>query len=267
MGWANAPTSFTRRNIFWDIGGEEKTGKTTLALSLPGDMGVVDLNRGLDGVIQKAIARRKKASIKGSVRISACPAPDGEEDSAKVKAEALKVWKSMDADMRQGFKTMRSVVVDSGTEFYKLSRMCSFGDVKSKGGKGQLDYDEVYRRMRFLLNQFHTNKAHLIITHQLKDEWVSKIDPQTGNRKSSKTGKLIRDGFDEIGYMSQIVIRTEKRIDKEAGLIFVGRVESCRFNADLEGAEFTSEDEDSPFFLALPHIAAMATDTDIEEWL
>lgn len=268
MAWSEAPTQFTRRNIFWDILGEEKTGKTTLGLTIPGDLGVIDLNRGLDGVVQKAVARRKKAGIKGRVRVSACPLPDGEEDSAKCKAEALKVWKILDADMRVGFKSMAGMVTDSGTEFYKLARMCSFGDVKSKGGKGQLDYDEVYRRMRFLLNQFHANKASLVMTHQLKDEWVSRVDQGTGKVKSSKTGKLVRDGFDEIGYMAQIVVRTSKRIDKETGLVFVGKVESCRFNADIEGAEFTNEgDVDSPFYLTLPHIAAMATDTDIEEWL
>lgn len=264
--WNDAPTAFTRRNIFWDIIGEEKTGKTTLSLTLPGEYGIVDLNRGLDGVVQKSVGRRVAAGTKGKVRVSSCPIPDGEQDVTKAKAEALKVWTTLDADMRSGFKSLRNMVVDSGTEFYRLSRMCSFGDVKSKGGKGQLDYDEVYRRMRFLLNQFHANKAHLVMTHQLKDEWVSKIDPNTGARKSSTTGKRIRDGFDEIGYMAQITIRTSKRVSK-TGVVFVGTVESCRFNADIEGSEFTNEDEDSPFYLSLPHVAAMATDTDIEEWL
>lgn len=269
MPFVDAPTTFNRRRIFWDIIGAEKTGKTSLSLSLGGDTNIIDLNRGLDGVVQKALKRRKEAGVRGKVRYASHQVPDGEADSAKCKTEALKTWAGMDADMRSSFKSSNVVLVDSGTEFYKLSRMCSFGDVKGKGGKGQLDYDEVYRRMRFLLNQYHANKAHLVTTHQLRDEWVSKVDRETGKTKSSKTGKLIRDGFDEIGYMAEIVVRTDRRITKN-GMIFVGVVEECRFNADLVGVEFTSErdedDEPGPYFLSLPHIAAMATETEVEEW-
>lgn len=253
MPFVDAPSTFTRRNLWITIDGDEKTGKTHLSLTAPGPKSILDLNDGLDGVVQKAVVRTPGQAIK----VAHWPLPDG-RTKADVKNAAVKVWTGMSDDYRTALTKSRTVIVDSGTEVYRLARQSEFGDVKSTGGKGQLDYDMVNSKMRGLLRLFHAHKANVILTHQLKDEWQTYVKPD-GSKASRTTGKRIRDGFDEIGFMIQVGLRTFKRIDND-GLHFGCTLEICRFDPKLEGTEFLDD------LCNLPFIMGTITDTDTAEW-
>lgn len=259
MSIIDAPSEFTRRNLFIVIDGEEKTGKTHLALTAAqsGFSTLVhDLNDGLDGVVQK----RVKEVGAGKIKVAHHPIPDGQTVDAQ-RDKAKTEWADFAKDFRDGMAKHRVNIIDSGTEIYKLSRMSEFGDVKqTKTGKGQLDYDAVYSKIRGLLRLFHASKSHLIVTHQLEEEWGTKKDPDSGKVKGYKTGRMVRDGFKEIPYMMQIGLRTKKVVDND-GLHFVATLEVCRFDPTIEGTEFTDDMFD------LPLIMSFVTGTDREVWL
>lgn len=261
MSIVDAPSAFTRRNLFVCIDGEEKTGKTHLALTIaqPNFTTLVhDLNDGLDGVVQK----RVRAVGDGKIKIAHHPIPDGQTVD-KQREKAKSEWSGFAQDFRDGMSKHRANVIDSGTELYKLSRMSEFGDVKqTERGKGQLDYDAVYSKIRGLMRLFHASKSHLIITHQVTEEWKNRKDPVTGVTRGYTTGRLIFDGFKEIPYMMQIGLRTKKVIDA-SGLHFVATLEVCRFDPKLEGTEFSDEAD----MFDLPTIMGFVTETDREVWL
>jgi len=259
MSIIDAPSEFTRRNLFVVIDGEEKTGKTHLALTIaqPGFTTIVhDMNDGLDGVVQK----RVREIGHGRIKVAHHPIPDGQTvDSQRDKAKVE--WAGFAQDFREGMAKHRANIIDTGTEVYQLSRMSEFGAEKQvRGtGKGQLDYDAVYSKIRGLLRLFHASKSHIIITHQVTDEWKNRKDAD-GKVKGYTTGRLVRDGFKEIPHMMQVGLRTSKVIDAE-GLHFVATLEVCRFDPKLEGTPFADDLFDLPF------IMGFVTGTDREIWL
>lgn len=252
MPFVDAPATFTNRRLWVTIDGEDKTGKTHLSLTAPGDKSVIDLNDGLNGVVQKAVARKS-----GRIQVAHWPLPYA-GSKEEVKRKAIAAWEGMAKDYQLSLAKGGSTIVDGGTEVYRLARQSEFGDVKSKGGKGQLDYDMVNSKMRGLLRLFHAHKANVILLHQLKDEWQTVTD-SNGQKKSKTTGKRIRDGFDEIQFMVELGLRTFKRVDTD-GLHFGATLEICRFDPTIEGVEFVDD------LCNLPYIFSFVTGTDESEW-
>lgn len=257
MAFVDAPSEFKRTNLFIDISGEEKTGKSTLAMSARPVISVIDMNEGLDGVVQKIVKRVGP----GKIKIAHHPLPQHDVDEEKIKAAARKTWALMYADVKEGAARGGSILFDSGTELYKLARYSELGGLKSTSKKGRLDYEMVNSRMRGLFHMFHAHKANFILTHQVKEEWKNYRD-SNGVEKSKTTGKLINNGWEDTGYDIQIALRTEKRVSVEDGLHFVAKLTTCRFAPELEGTEFSSAAD----MFNLPYIMSFVTDTEKEAW-
>lgn len=256
MPWENAPTEFVRRNLFIEINGEEKTGKSTLAMSAKPDISIVDMNDGLDGVIQKAL---RKYNLKPpQIQRAYHPLPQYQEDKDKLRVIARKQWDLMFADVQATLAAKRATLFfDSGTELYALARYSEMGGLKSATKKGQLDYEGVNSKMRGLYHMFHAHKTNFIVTHQVRDEWKDVM--VDGEKKRRTTGKKIANGWDDTAYTSQVILNTKKVIDND-GLHFVATLQTCRFAPELEGTEF----QDDQFYL--PFIMGFVTDTDTSEW-
>lgn len=255
MAYTDAPSVFKRTNLFVDISGEEKTGKSTLAMSARPVISIIDMNDGLDGVVQKVVKRVGPGKIK--IARHQLPQHASEDDMRK---EARETWARMLADVKAAALQPGSILFDSGTELYKLARYAEMGGLKSTSKKGRLDFEMVNTRMRGLFHLFHAHKANFIITHQVKEEWITKkVD---GVEKSRTTGRLVNNGWEDTGYDIQIALRTEKRITVDDGLHFVATLRTCRFAPELEGTEFSSVAD----MFNLPYIMSYATDTGIEAW-
>ena len=260
MSFIDAPSTFNLNHLFVSIEGEEKTGKTHLALTIAQKgftTGVIDLNDGLGGVIDK----RVREIGKGWIKVAKHPIPDG-VDKAAIKVAATREWAEMRPDLINSLKSNRATVVDSGTEIWLLSRQSEFGDAKTESKKGSLDYEAANSKVRGLYRLYHAHPSHLIITHQLDDEWKGQKDPNTGQIKNVRSGRRKLDGFKEIPFMVQVRLRTDKGIT-DTGLHVVATLTACRFSPQLEGTEFSSENG----MFDLPFIFGFITDTDRETWL
>lgn len=255
MPYVDAPSVFKRTNLFVDISGEEKTGKTTLALSARPKIHVIDMNDGLDGVVQKVVKKRGA----GVIKVAYHPLPQ-HDTKEKIQTAALKTWAAITLDVKSAAEQGGSVLFDSGTELYKLSRYASLGALKTDSKKGALDYENMNSMMRGMWHLFHAYKANFIVTHQVREEWKrKKVD---GVEKSFTTGKMINNGWEDTGYDIQIALRTEKRVNTEYGLHFVAILTTCRFDPSLEGTEFSSAND----MFSLPYIMGFVTDTETEKW-
>lgn len=256
MPFTDAPSEFKRTNLFVDISGEEKTGKTTLAMSARPKIHIIDMNDGLDGVIQKAV---KKYGT-GKIKVAYHPLPQ-HDTKEKMQVAAKATWTALDKDVRDAAKLGGTVLFDSGTELYKLARYASIGGLKTESRKGQLDYEMVNSMMRGMYHLFHAHKANFVLTHQVREEWVSYKD-SNGVEKRRTTGKLINNGWEDTGYDIQIALRTEKRVNAEDGLHFVAILRTCRFAPELEGTEFSSAAD----MFNLPYIMSFVTNTEEDMW-
>ena len=260
MSFTDAPAVFALDRLFVSIEGEEKSGKTHLALTIAQKgftTGVIDANDGLSGVVHK----RVQEVGAGKIKVAKHPIPDG-VDKAAIKAAAIREWAAMRVDLIESLGKNRATIVDSGTEVWLLSRQSEFGDAKTESKKGSLDYEAANSKVRGLYRLYHANKSHLIITHQMDDEWKGQKDPNTGQIKNVRSGRRKFDGFKEVPFMVQVILRTDKVIN-EAGLHFVATLTTCRFNPQLEGTEFSSEND----MFDLPYIFGFITDTEREAWL
>src|SRR3989442_15827804 len=92
-GFTEADTE-VRPRVVLSIEGLEKQGKSHLALSAPGPMGIINMDLGLEGVVHK-FARDKK------IYVSSYQLPSTTRGNAQeVAEEADKVWTSLMADYK-----------------------------------------------------------------------------------------------------------------------------------------------------------------------
>lgn len=259
MSFTDASAVFNLDKLFISIEGEEKTGKTHLALTIAQPSfttGVIDLNDGLGGIVNKRVTLIGPSRIK----VASHPIPDGEDKEA-IKRAAKTEWAGMRKDTIESLAKNRATVMDSGTEVWLLARQMNFGGAKTDSNKGSLDYDAANSQARGLYRLYHANKSHLIITHQMEDEWRGQ-KTEDGKIKNVRTGRRKFDGFKELPFMVQMALQTAKVID-ESGLHFVATLTTCRFNPRLEGTEFSDAND----MFDLPFIIAYATETDREVWI
>jgi hypothetical protein len=260
--FVNAPSEFVAKKIFLGISGEEKCGKTHIAMSAPKPLYVIDMNEGLNGVIQKEVRR---AGV-GSIKVAHHPLPPFSENRDTLKTAAARVWNEMLKDYTDALTTAKSVLVDGGTELYKLARWAAFGGDKNEGSrKGALDYDMINARMRGFYRLYYANKASLIVTHQVEDEWIQYKKPD-GTVASRKSGKLVNNGWNDFPFMAEVGIRVGKPDGK-----FGATIQFCRFAPEIEGNQlFDMVDPDTGqtlvAMLNFPYVASMATGTPEEVW-
>jgi hypothetical protein len=80
-----------------------------------------------------------------------------------------------------------------------------------------------------------------------------------GEMTSVRTGKLLRAGFKEVGYLSDVAVRCFREDGK-----FKALIEVCKLAPLGPALEGTVVEGDNLNFAS---IIAMATDTDREDWL
>lgn len=245
-----------RRGIFMDIVGVEGGGKSSLALTLAqiGKVAYVDIDQSVDRA-KKPDGKKVSDNIKIlPIRYSVGLGMSEE----RVKAVCGPVWANLGTKMESATASWaRGAVVDTGTEGWELCRLASTGTPTPRGRRMDRVWGPINARMRQLLRTvYRTNCKHLITIHQLTDEYVDKM--KEGEMQSIRTGKKVRKGFKEIGYLCDLVVRCER----ESGT-FKAVIDLCKlppFGPDIEGMELEGDQMD------FRTIVALATGTEPKEW-
>lgn len=259
--WSEITPEFTERCVFMDIIGVENCGKTTLALSAPGPVGVIHNGDKVRGVANKIVRENPGKVIRdfkygfAGTGVGTADKPLAEPVWAKIKANytaALTGW-------------ARTIVVDTGNAFWDMARLARFGVLTPKGNRMDALWGPVNHEMRSLLQtQFRAQtKCNVITIHQMGDEYVDK--PVNGEMRSVKTGRFIRKGgFKEVPFIADVIVRMERTA--EGG--HQATITKGWFNTTVEGIPLTDDLMKQLGYSGLNFSSIMAYITELpeDEW-
>lgn len=219
QGFVNAKTLKKRRRAIVSVEALPKHGKTEFILSAPGPIALVNLDEGLEGVVEKW-ENKKEIQVADFGYRDATNQKEWIEVLEKVKTSII----STVTDPK-----IKTIGIDTGTELWELMRMARFGKVSAPGQNISYWYAPVNAEFRDLFTKVRNSDKNLIITHRLGDEYMN----------DKKTGAYERKGFKEIGYMVQVNVRLSRRVVRAANgnieRAFQFEVLDCRQNPDIAG--------------------------------
>jgi len=243
---------FTKANMGWTprlilaVDGAPGSGKTRLALTAPGPIGFLNLDVGLDGVIQQ-FQDDKDIYFPGDGTPYILPDfLPGEVSEQRMGQQAKPLWEQFCKDFVQTCKTMRTGVVDTASEAYELSRLSHFGKLEQVKARY---YGAVNQEWRTLMrNATHGSTANIIMLHHVKDEYLN--DARTGNKIRSGWG-----GMEGAAFVSVRLAGPPQQSE------FTCTITKCRQNASLVGMTLEGDD------ITFPMLGqAVFPDTEAEDW-
>jgi hypothetical protein len=233
-----------------DIYGDTGTGRTSLALTAPGPIGLAHTAEKIDGIVQKYT---KKKKVIRTINFGGAYTGTPQEIGAK----AAPVWNKMYALWTQAMGDWaKSLVMDTAYEGWEMIRLARFGTVKPQGRVDNM-YGPVNAEWRSLFKPFRMQETTNVITiHTVKEEYVEKPSKTRGVTESVRTGRLVHAGMKEMRYMADVVVR----MTRDPDYTVVATIEKGWFNPDVMGMEFRGDDVNFAF------IMATITDTNEKEW-
>jgi len=213
------------------IWGEDKSCKTTLALTAPKPMVFMELDI---GGFDRAIYRFQDEFNRGLIRYEAYPLPMtfGRFDPSTLTVRPSRIVVGMKELFYQWASKyinhlrnpeIASIVIDTFTLHYGVTCDCYLqekqelqlplkADGKGSDGKElrsqllQIEYREPNTRIRGIIYNAKAAKKNLILVHHARDEY--KPQPQRdGSIASSPTGKRERAGFSTLGDSADVIVK------------------------------------------------------------
>lgn len=263
--------------IIMNVEALEKCGKTTWGLSAPGPIVLFNIDRGLEGVVQRFRDEGKKiivAGMLGTAKGGRLPhygfvKPERRKGEGAKQASYTQrvadanrpIWRQFVKDYLEALQSkVRTLVIDTGTELWLLARYAFWGAASPPGAKLTGTIKEEFSSLVTMAEEYDKN---VIWLHRLRPEYADVINKQTGVKEAIKTGRMERYGHSEMGFDVQTNVRlTKERVGKKnrARTVYRATVLDCRLNAMLEGMEL--EDDECSF----PWFASAVFGTDVEEW-
>jgi len=220
------------------IGGLEKDGKTHFALTAPAPIGVLDMDRGLEGVVEK-FAAEKDIFIKSFRGMQS--------------ADYATKWEAFEAGYHRLLSdaSIRSIIWDTDTESWEMARLAYFGRQSSI----PLKYPPLNTLYRKLIDEAFDADKNLILISRYKKQYVGVGEDSAWN------GKYEAAGFGELPSIVQINLRA-KLIEDEDGVVTpTVTVINCRQNMRINGEVF--EGDEARFSWVAANIVE---GTSPEEW-
>ena len=257
------PKSRVRR-LIESVEGPEKTGKSHHAFTAPAPIVYFDTDYGSEGVVEKfagdkdiydyEVKTAKDILIKHKDTKGQGPQVDATEEFDRFKDA---YYDSLND------KTIRTVVWDTATEVWELLRLAFFGKLAQVPPMKYGPANEEYRRL--VRAAFDTDK-NLILLHRVKDEYVG--DTNTG---SMRTGKKLRAGFNDTGFLVQLNVVTyfdsPKSEDGDPEEGFGLYVRDCRQNMGIAGMRLQGKIEGIGSMCSFPYLAtSVFPDTELGDW-
>lgn len=216
-GWTRA-TSAAKQRIIGTIDGLEKCGKDNFALTSPGPIGVLSLDLGLDGVVQKFQDKKEIWVAEHRVNVNKLKTECTMAEAAAIASEA---WANIMRDYAEllvsGAKT---AIIDTGTELWEILRMARFGKLEQVLPR---HYGPVNAEFKELIRAAYDTDMNMWLLHKMKDEYAN----------DKRTGDLKRSGMSDIGYLVQVAVRCWRDDSEKFPDCFHVTVTDCRKDPSL----------------------------------
>ena len=216
------------RRVIMRVGGFEKEGKTHFALTAPGPIAVLNIDRGLEGVVEK-FARSKEIHVSRDFR--AMPSKTMEDNEKRWDA----IMESYDAALED--MNIRSILYDTDTEAWEIARLAYLGKLV---GVRELHYPEVNSIFRNVIDKALLHDKNVIFTCRLRKTYVKSVDSK-GKPCMAWNGEYEESGFGEFGSIVQCNLRAEIDTSGEENVPTI-RIINCRQDMALNGEEFRGEE-------------------------
>lgn len=224
-------------------------GKTEFGLTMPGPLAIINLDEGLDGVIQEH--QEKKEIYVAGHRSSLVEVKSMDGTSKAIAEVAMKEWVKVKAEYIESLSdgSIRSVFVDTGTELYELVRLAYFGKLTQVMPH---QYGIVNKEMKTLIDLAYDSEKNVLFSHRLRREYV--------NDKATQNYELA--GWKDMGFEAQIVIQQWKEPKEEYPDRYHLTLMDCRIRsgAHLEGEDLQGE------MVNFPTLAGLIFGSASEEW-
>lgn len=231
--------------------GLERSGKTNFALTAPGPIGIIALDKNTENIAIKAQKAGKEIMLadfcdpdpkRNPLAEFVLPVRAEPGKAVKTEQKASKGFYEKRWDAISGAifdlineKSIRSIVIDSGTQLWEDIRLARFGKLAQVAPR---EYGIVNQEMRELIMAV---KCNLIVTHKLGKQY--KGNDWDGRSYEGK-------GWSDIAYACQITLRQNCSMirdeDSETPNAkrpqFSANIMDCNQDANLRGMELADED-------------------------
>lgn len=211
-----------KKRLSMDVKGKTKSGKSRLIFQMPQPIGILNFDRSLDDLIAEfpdvdVIVKDMSHMISPGEALT-------QQEAQAIEAEFKKGY-----DALLNHQHVRSVGIDKGTTLWEVARYAEFGSASARAHH----YVAVNLRMRGYLLAYQQHMKNVVITHDLKEEYVDE----------KPTGRMIIDGFKYTESLMQVntTMWREEKDDREFKL----RIDGCALNAGVVGEEL--EDDNITF--------------------
>jgi len=235
------------------IWGEDKSGKSSLALTFPKPIQHLEFDL---GGYDRAKWRFKKDTDGGFVTTKPFVVPmQGTIDEVTIKQSKIvtgvkELWYEFLVEYLRFLKSeMVTGVIDTGTLLWET--ICTAylqekqeiqldpngnllrSESRLRVSLLPIEYREPNIRMRGLIYQAKAHGKNLVLTHHSRDEYKPMTDFKTGEIKDSRTGERERSGFSSLGDSTDLMLHTYKQNGK-----FYCKVDEQSVPTALVGMEF-----------------------------
>jgi len=241
------------------IWGEDKSGKSSLALTFPKPIQHFEFDL---GGYDRAIWRFKKDKDSDVITTKSFVMPiQGNVDEVTIKPSKIitgvkELWYQFLVEYLKFLKDdIVTGIMDTGTLLWEM--ICTAylqekqeiqldpngnllrSESRLRVSLLPIEYREPNIRMRGLIYQAKAHGKHLILAHHSRDEYKPMTDFKTGEIKDARTGARERSGFSSLGDSTDLMLHTYK---KNGG--FYCKVDEQSVPAALVGMEFENPSYD-----------------------
>lgn len=203
------------------VEGHEATGKSFLATTAPGHIAYYSIDAGADRVVDEARAAGKRIHL-GSYEyktpkfVTSKPREWWEAEGEKVERDVwtpfVLAWQGAIEEPR-----IRTMVMDTGTEFWELCRLASFGKLQQNP---QLAYGPVNAEYLGMLKAAKLAGKIVIVLHQVGQKYERYTDEYGKEKSKEVPGVFERKGMNKIHYVADAIVRmhyTDRVVKRLAG--------------------------------------------------
>lgn len=243
-----------------NIQGDGKAGKNTMAFGAPGNIAYFNIDRDNERLIKMMQKKLKKRIPQGRYTM-----PDTEnisrvKDPKRIQENANHArveWKRFAEDYLEALKAPKenigSLVIDTGTVFWKLKRLAKFGKLLEVP---MMLYEQVNAEMIYFIQKARKYDKTVVWLHRVTEEYAPAKDDK-GRSISRPTGYMKMDGFKY--FAAEVDANIEVYYDRKRK-VFGAEILGEGMGSDARGERFEGED------CTFPNIAARIYGDEPEDW-
>ena len=236
------------KGILISVEGLQKCGKTEFGLSMPDPLFVLNLNLGLQGVIEKHVRANKTIYVQDIQIPLSAALPGG--GFTVLSTAATEKWKTAILSLQEALhdKEVKSIFIDTGSELWDLLRIARLGKLAQVL---PVQYATVNAEFRQLLQVLLCSGKNVVLSHKVKPEYVN----------DQKTNRFERAGFGDVGFDVQVELVACRDLKKDGDDQFVITFDDCRANKNLVGQAVSGKEAN---FLKV--VSMIYPDSKPEDW-